>query len=361
MAWGAITTPSDYTVGDLLPAADVNDYVLDMIAQLWANDQVMGGNGTTAPTGDLTNHETRILAVEAITVGTIVAKTGNYTILDNDGYGTILCDPRTGAFTVTLPTAAANTNRILRFIVSYAGGAVTIDGEGAETIQAGPNSMASIVLQSQGDKLMVVCNGTGWYVLDLCTTLDTGWMNRTDVSNVHIGNSTVTYDNLTGAFTVGEKVIEYTDAGRTTPSGVYGWILSDSGTGLVLKNVAGIGVFTNNLYLKGETSAATADVDGNTKNQDSDVTHNFGVSITDTITELWYYAGTTGTNATAKIVHDVYLDSGVNRGYHQWGIDANSIRLQVGSNGLTGLIDDGTYVNLDTLDYAYKVISKWVI
>lgn len=347
MAWSNLANRTDAV--DTFAAADINT--------LMENCRVIGGNGTTAPTGDVTDHETRITAIEALTTGTIVSKTTTYVILDNDGYGTILCDPRTGAFTVTLPTAAANTNRILRFIVSYAGGAVTIDGEGAETIQAGANSMTSIVLQSKGDKLMVVCNGTSWYVLDLCTTLSTGWQNRSDWTNVHLGNSQCPYDGLSGTFTVGEVITEAT-------SGNTGIIMSDSGSLLVLKNVTGTGIWTNDRQITGGTSGATANVNvsTSTKNADTNITHNFGVAGTNLLCDIWIYAGATGDDATAKKACDQYsLSDGSTFGGHVWNIDTNSIKIQTGGAGILLLNDDSTFLTIDAEDYSYKVIVKWII
>jgi hypothetical protein len=351
MAWGPITTPSDYTVGDPFPAADANDYVLDMIAQLWANDQVMGGNGATAPTGALTDHETRLLAVEAITVGTIVSKTANYTILDNDGHGTILCDPRTGAFTCLLPTAAANTNRILRFIVSYAGGAVTIDGEGSEKIQAGTNSLDSIVLQSQGDKLMIICNGTGWYALDLCATLDTGWQNRSDWTNVHLGNSQCPYDGLSGTFTVGEVITEAT-------SGNTGIIMSDTGSNLILKNVTGTGIWTNDRVITGAHSGATANVNvaTSTKDKDYDIYHNFGVSLVNLIIEKYF---STGASEDTIFEANWDINYGTTAGMGYIGLDTNSLRMQTSSSTPPYLKEDGTLASM--ADHYARVIIRWII
>jgi hypothetical protein len=341
MAWSNLANRTDAV--DTFAAADINT--------LMENCRVIGGNGTTAPTGDVTNHETRITAIEALTTGTIVSKTTTYAVLDNDGYGTILCDPRTGAFTVTLPTAAANTNRILRFIVSYAGGAVTIDGEGSEKIQAGTNSLDSIVLQSQGDKLMIICNGTGWYVLDLCTTLDTGWMSRSDWTNVHIGTSNCPYDGLSGTFTVGEKITEATSSNT-------GIIISDSGSNLVLKNVTGTGIWTNDRVITGGTSGATANVNvaTSTKDKDYDLTHNFGVSLTNLIIDRYFStAASEGTTFDANFTHNNTPASGI----IYIGIDTNSLKMQVTAGASIYIQDDGTGAQMG--DHYARIIIRWII
>jgi hypothetical protein len=347
MAWSNLANRTDAV--DTFAAADVNT--------LMENLRVVAGNGNNAPTDDSTSIDTRLSAVEALTTGTIVSKTTTYVILDNDGYGTILCDPRTGAFTITLPTASANTNRILRFVVSYAGGAVTIAGEGAETIEAGANSLASIVLQSKGDKLMIVCNGTSWYALDLCATISTGGINSSDWTNRHFGSSQCPYDGLSGTFTVGEVITEATSSNT-------GIIIADTGSLLTLKNVTGTGIWTNDRQITGGTSGATANVNvsTSTKNADTNITHNFGVSANYLTTELWIYAGTTWSDDASKRCGDQYsLSDGTTIGVHIWGVDTNSIKIQSGGGGVLWFNDDSTFLTIDSEDYSYKIITKWLI
>lgn len=96
-------------------------------------------------------------------VGGVVAittKTGTYTAANTDTV--ILCDASGGAFTVTLPAAADNTGKVfyLKKIDSSAN-AVTIDGNGAETI----DDATTLVLSGQYDAAMLVSDGAEWWIL----------------------------------------------------------------------------------------------------------------------------------------------------------------------------------------------------
>jgi len=75
----------------------------------------------------------------------------------------ILCDATTAAFTVTLPTAVGNSGKLFFVKKTDAGGnAVTIDGNGAETI----DGAATKALAAQYDSVTIVSDGTNWMILD---------------------------------------------------------------------------------------------------------------------------------------------------------------------------------------------------
>lgn len=87
-----------------------------------------------------------------------------YTITDADGYDVIIvgksADMTTGR-TVTLPTAADNSNR--RITITKGDSAafdVTIDGEGAEVV--GPGGATTLTLSKEGDHATLLCDGTEW-------------------------------------------------------------------------------------------------------------------------------------------------------------------------------------------------------
>lgn len=88
-----------------------------------------------------------------------------YTVLDNDAYDVIYSSTTlTAARTVTLPTAADNTGRTLTIkkadsSVAYK---ITVDGEGAETI----DGQTTFDLVMPYDFVTLICNGTGWNVLN---------------------------------------------------------------------------------------------------------------------------------------------------------------------------------------------------
>ncbi len=339
MAWVNLT---DRTGADPNASSDVD--------QLMEDIRILGGNGINAPDIDLQSLAGLSTDIHAIT--------DDYVVLDNDGYGVILANPTNKAITITLPTAADNPNRSLTVIVSAVGGVVTIDGEGAEKIECGPYSLDTVQLQNKGDKLVIICDATNnkWYARELHTSLDTGWINRDDWTNVHLGNSVCAYDNLTGTFTIGEKITEST-------SGNTGVILSDSGSLLILKNVTGTGIWTDNRDLTGSHSGATAKVNypGSTsKNVDSNLLHNFGVSIYNIIVKKMYSTDMTESN-TLVIESSAGVAAGANVGCQEHGVDLNNIKLQSGSGGFLFLDDAGSADFIDTENYYFRAILKWVI
>ena len=98
---------------------------------------------------------------------TYSAKSGDYTILDTDEIQHIGMTTGGTDRTVTLPTAADNTDRVITVKkVDSGSGKLTLDGEGAETIDG--NTTFDCVLQY--DFVKVVSDGTEWHVLDYAAT-----------------------------------------------------------------------------------------------------------------------------------------------------------------------------------------------
>lgn len=84
------------------------------------------------------------------------AKTGTYTIDNTD----CVIDCTTGVFTVTLPTAAGLVGQY--FIIKNSGtGTITIDADGAETI----DGVANKILAVQYESMTVISDGTNWKVI----------------------------------------------------------------------------------------------------------------------------------------------------------------------------------------------------
>ena len=94
----------------------------------------------------------------------------NYTITDIDGYDLILVTTGADARTITLPTVADNTDRIIKVMKADSGaGKVVLDGEGAEAIiQIGGTSFATMEMFYQGDFIEVISDGTSWLKLNAC-------------------------------------------------------------------------------------------------------------------------------------------------------------------------------------------------
>jgi uncharacterized protein YaiE (UPF0345 family) len=75
---------------------------------------------------------------------------------------TLVCDATAAGFTVTLPAAATNTGRIFNIKkVDSSVNAVTIDGNGAETI----DGAATLAITTQWTSIKVQSTGTAWIVI----------------------------------------------------------------------------------------------------------------------------------------------------------------------------------------------------
>lgn len=74
----------------------------------------------------------------------------------------ILADATVGGFTITLPTAASAKGKVLLIkATSVAGGNVTIDGDGAETI----DGAATLVISTTNRCVQIASTGTNWQLL----------------------------------------------------------------------------------------------------------------------------------------------------------------------------------------------------
>jgi hypothetical protein len=82
-----------------------------------------------------------------------VAKTGAYTAT-NDDY---VIDCTSGTFTVTLPASSGRTGRIL-IIKNSGAGTITVDGNGAETI----DGAATYAISVQYGTIQIMSDGTNW-------------------------------------------------------------------------------------------------------------------------------------------------------------------------------------------------------
>jgi hypothetical protein len=92
-----------------------------------------------------------------------VAKSAAYTVTDSDGASIVYVTTSSTDRTITLPTASANAGRAITIKKVDSGtGKVTVDGEGAETI----DGEASLDLLTQYDWVQVQCNGTAWFIIN---------------------------------------------------------------------------------------------------------------------------------------------------------------------------------------------------
>lgn len=146
------------------------------------------------------------------------AKSADYTVLDTDGFRTILMTTGASNRTVTLPTAADNTGRIISIKkVDSGAGTCIVDGEGAETI----DGSATYTLFNEEEAVTLHCDGTTWH---RTSTYGQNPQSMTDAEATRVGVKpyssgttynggiapTITNDNgRTGASVVGSKLMPY--------------------------------------------------------------------------------------------------------------------------------------------------------
>lgn len=82
-------------------------------------------------------------------------RTSTYTIDNTD----CVINCTTGTFTVTLPTAVGIEGQYF-FIKNSGTGAVTVDADGAETIDGLPNKILAV----QNEAVMVISDGANWII-----------------------------------------------------------------------------------------------------------------------------------------------------------------------------------------------------
>jgi len=87
---------------------------------------------------------------------------GTDTVLITDSNKMILCDATSAPFTETLIAAATAGDGFSIIIVKSdsSGNAVTVDGDGSETI----SGSATHVLSGEGDAVTLVCDGSNWFI-----------------------------------------------------------------------------------------------------------------------------------------------------------------------------------------------------
>lgn len=87
-----------------------------------------------------------------------ITVTSNYTASTQD---IILCNATSGAFTVSLPPASSNNNKVYTIKkIDNSSNLVTIDGNGSETIDDEINQTIN-----EFDSLKIVCDGIGWKII----------------------------------------------------------------------------------------------------------------------------------------------------------------------------------------------------
>jgi len=297
-------------------------------------------------------HVTGILYAPLVSTAT---KTADYVITDTDELNTIFVDPSARACTITLPTLAANLNRVIDIKNIATGGWVNVAGEGAETI----DGLAGFIMYTAGDHISVVGETGGWRILSKNRKYSTGWVSAgSDWHIRHMGTITVT--TKTGnanLYTVGELITEETSGNTWRIDSI---TAGDPGA-LVVRAISGTGFFTLNRKIPGTTSGApTANIQvgATTTGQDCNVIHNFLRSPNDGILKTQFYVSIDQADANSWEFGMGVVDSDGGTGY---GLciregTTSGFKIQTPSYGAGWISnDDGTWTALAAQNYYYKV------
>ena len=139
---------NDFTAQD--PLLSTDEFLLQ---------QTGGGTTKKVVTSIMQTYMQNNLNFAAVSSST---QSGNYTILDGDGFTHIYLSGAASNSTFTLPTLADNQNRIITLVNLDSTYELNIDGEGAETI----NGMTDIDLPEQYDYLTLLGTGSTWLIAD---------------------------------------------------------------------------------------------------------------------------------------------------------------------------------------------------
>jgi len=276
----------------------------------------------------------------------------NYTILDNDYYSIVEVTTGDTDRIITLPSLANNLKREISII--------KIDrGTGVVTATGTINGQTNVILPRINSKIALYGNSSEWKTNDIRhDKYDTGWIRRSDWTNVHLGSVKVIYNNLVGTFQSGEIITE-------AISGITGIVTEDDGANLYLESVTGLGIFTNGRQITGGTSGATADVNGNTINQDVDILHNFRTNMSDLNVYTYISSDATDNNSieidsSSYYSWSTYYGGGgeYNYGIQIYQVNNNSLKIQTAEGGIHYLSDAGTESFLDSGFYYYRIVIK---
>lgn len=129
--------------------------------------------------------DTAWLIVESLDTDRVISKTGAYTLQVRDVNKLVRLDTTSGAFTLSLPAAAADLKGFVAHIeaVGTGGNDATLDPDASETI----NGVATLAL-ADGQRCVLTCDGTAWHAFVTSpatsgTPLPPGHLNGLALSN----------------------------------------------------------------------------------------------------------------------------------------------------------------------------------
>lgn len=285
--------------------------------------------------------------------------TSDYSILDNDGYRTFICNPNTsdqyGMLTITLPTASDNQGRIINIVYGNGGnsngGMVKIACEGSENFVYKRNNNSILYFFRKGDTCSVISNGTEWVVVSFNATFSTGFINRNDWSDVYMGMCIVYYNSLTGSFSNGETVVE---AAGNTCTGV---VISNTTSYLLLYNVTNGGVFTNGnvLNFSNGASAYVNQGTGNNKNIDTYIYHSQDLHISDIQSTIVVSTAITFNNSF--VLYPIY--SNADAGLTLYENNSNELKIWIGEGGFIVMVAGGNPIQYTATDLYYNILLEY--
>jgi len=139
---------SDVKISDLIAITSMSD------TDLLATSQDQGGGSYASKRVAFQTLKSNVKNVS------VQSKTEAYTLTGSDD--TVLADASGGAFTLTLPSASTVTGRVYHIKkTDSSGNAVTIDGNGAETI----DGETSLDISFQYVSVTIVSDGSNWYII----------------------------------------------------------------------------------------------------------------------------------------------------------------------------------------------------
>lgn len=159
----------------------------------------------------------------------VSTKTGAYTVTSSDDF--LIGDATSGAFTFTLPAAASNTGKVLRFQKSdTSSNELTIDGNASETIGGTLTRKVAV----RYDNITIVSDGTNWQVLANNTTNEIIYSSGAGVShgstNTAIRRIETLGKSVGGAITYASSAANGTSFTINEP-GIYSISYSDRNSG----------------------------------------------------------------------------------------------------------------------------------
>ncbi len=162
--------------------------------------------------------------------GSYVSKNDNYTVLDTDGYS--LIDVSVVNKTITLPTAADNTGRIITVRKAVSGaGTVTVKGEAAGETVDGISGSTGYVMDFNNESITLQCTGSVWIALSKHIPIDevaltvtgTNWTTGTATGHAYKTNDSTSVwrfrFNIAGSISVAASSLTLTVDGVTFKNG----------------------------------------------------------------------------------------------------------------------------------------------